>query len=315
MVAGKMILMSPEDRRAFEALELRVRAILPKEYQDRYEDVAPVSMGSASLKFGDDGKVAWDDIWGAFCDLAMAGGPPHKGKLLLPATGAEIQQAPERYREVVQEICRGIRMVTHLAVMPSPVPGWVQVDCDDAVMASWLARAIAMENVSARCEGTLLDLPAGPNYRIEKEIKNVITSIAKTCHYWQGHVGTAQQREIEGLFAALESESPLIQPAVEGYGFQPDSDRELRNALGDKILAATGLPPSQTPCDGWLGIVCPSVKAAIWMMRALVACNVFARREDTVLFVPVNPATDPEGDIVVRQMRRAHGGARVRGLA
>ena len=29
------------------------------------------------------------------------------------------------------------------------------------------------------------------------------------------------------------------------------------------------------------------------MMRALVASNVLARREGTVLFVPVNPAADP----------------------
>jgi hypothetical protein len=31
------------------------------------------------------------------------------------------------------------------------------------------------------------------------------------------------------------------------------------------------------------------------MMRALVCLNVLARREETTLFVPVNPAGDPEG--------------------
>ena len=39
-------------------------------------------MRAAGLKYDADGKVAWDEIWGSFCDLAMAGGPPHKGKLL-----------------------------------------------------------------------------------------------------------------------------------------------------------------------------------------------------------------------------------------
>ena len=82
--------MSVDDQGALEALEGRLKAILPAEYQDCYEDVQPVSMGSAGLKYGDDGKVAWDEIWGSFCDLAMAGGPPHKGTLLEPGSRAEI---------------------------------------------------------------------------------------------------------------------------------------------------------------------------------------------------------------------------------
>jgi hypothetical protein len=48
------------------------------------------------------------------------------------------------------------------------------------------------------------------------------------------------------------------------------------------------------------------------MMRAMVASNVFARREDTVLFLPVNPVTDPSGDTVVRVASRLHRFARVR---
>ena len=59
-----------------ETLEARIKTILPPQYQDCYEDVQPVSMGSAGLKYGPDGKVAWNEIWGSFCDLAMAGGPP-----------------------------------------------------------------------------------------------------------------------------------------------------------------------------------------------------------------------------------------------
>ena len=52
--------MSFEDRRALEALNYRIRSILPEEYQDSYEEVQPVSMGSAGLKYGVDGRVAWD---------------------------------------------------------------------------------------------------------------------------------------------------------------------------------------------------------------------------------------------------------------
>ena len=73
-----------EDRAALEVLNLRVRTLLPELYQDRSEEVQPVSMGSADLKFGADGQVAWEEMWGTFCDLAMTGGPPHKGSLLEP---------------------------------------------------------------------------------------------------------------------------------------------------------------------------------------------------------------------------------------
>jgi sirohydrochlorin cobaltochelatase len=44
-----------------------------------------------------------------------------------------------------------------------------------------------MENVSVRREGPVLYLPAAPSYRLDKEIKNVITVVAKTYHYWCEH--------------------------------------------------------------------------------------------------------------------------------
>ncbi len=42
--------MSLEDCAALSALEVRLKTILPEQYQDCYEDVQPVSMGSASVK-------------------------------------------------------------------------------------------------------------------------------------------------------------------------------------------------------------------------------------------------------------------------
>jgi len=55
-------------------------------------------------------------------------------------------------------------------------------------MAAWLVRAIVVENVAVRSEGSALDLPAGPDFRLEKEIKNAVAVIAKTCHYWLEHM-------------------------------------------------------------------------------------------------------------------------------
>ena len=102
------------DRGALERLDTRLRTMLPEEYQDSYDDVQPVSMGSAGLKYDEDGRVAWHEIWQTFCDLAMAGGPPHKGVLLEPGTRGEIEAQPERYDEVVQEICRAVTLVADL---------------------------------------------------------------------------------------------------------------------------------------------------------------------------------------------------------
>ena len=264
-------------------LDERLKTLLPEEYRETYEVIEPKPMKSAGLKYDADGQVAWDQIWGSFCDLAMAGGPPHKGALLGPGTEAEINAAFDRYDEVADEICRGIRMVTGLRAYVSPTPGWISVACQGDAMAGWLLRAITMENVAARRRGSILELPVAPHFRLEKEIKNVITVIAKTCHYWLGHIPSDQQQAIAGLFTTMASESPLIEP--------------------DPSTAA-----------GWRGVECSSVRLALWMMRALVTCNVLSRREGTVLFVPVNTATDPRGTIVAGAVERLFQCASSRGV-
>lgn len=279
----------------YDALRFRIKTILPATYRDCYEDVQPVSMGSAGLKYGPDGQVAWNEIWGSFCDLAMAGGPPHKGKLLEPGSP---DADPTRYQQVTAEICRGITLVTELPAQPSANPGWVQVESADPVMAGWLLRAITMENVAARAHGNLLELPAGPAYRLEKEIKNVITVIAKTCHYWVEHMWPSQEDAIGELFAAMAQDAPLLEPAP-GATEAPA-----------EIQQRTGLAPTPPLYSGWLGLQCPDVYAAVWLIRALVASNILARREDTVLYVPLNPATDPNGERLTRTLAEICGFAR-----
>jgi hypothetical protein len=271
-----------EDLSALRLLESRLQALLPQEYKDSYDEVEPVPMGSAALKYDGNGQVAWDEIWQSFCDLAMAGGPPHKGRLLQPAAAGEVAADPDRYRAVTSEICRGITMATGLPSDPSPEPGWIHVGCDSDAMAGWLLRAIGMENVAVRAEGSVLDLPAGPAYRVDKEIKNVVTVIAKTCHYWSGHMWRFEQRAIAELFAAMDAESPLLVPSY--------------------------------PDPAWIASPCPDVRSAVWMTRMLVAVNVLARREDTVLLAPVDPLRDPGGAIVAGAVARARRLAAVKGL-
>ena len=271
-----------DDSAALRILEARLQALLPQEYQDSYEDVEPVPMGSARLKYGADGQVAWNEIWQRFCDLAMAGGPPHKGLLLEPGSAEAIEAAPDRYAAVTAEICRGITLATGLPSDPSPEPGWVHVGCDSDGMAGWLLRAITMENVAVRAEGTVLDLPAGPAYRLEKEIKNVVTVIAKTCHYWSGHMWRFEQQAIAELFAAMDAESPLLVPSY--------------------------------PHPEWVRFECPDVRSAVWMMRIMIASNVLARREDTALLAAVDRQHDRDGTVVNAALARAQRLARLKGV-
>jgi hypothetical protein len=257
----------------FEVLDERLRTMLPEVYRERYEAMQPVPMGAAGLVFGSDGRVAWNEMWKSFCDLAMAGGPPHKGTLLEPGTEDEIAGQMGRYRSVVEEVCRGIAMVTGLGAEVSPVRGWVRVSGMTPAMAGWLLRAIAMENVSVRSrEGGTLDLPVGPGYRLEKEIKNVVTVMAKTCHYWVGHIPAVQQRAIGRMFEEMEAEAPLIQP------------------------------------EGWVGVELGDVRGAVWAMRMMVASNVLARREGSVVFVAEDRTEESSGRLeAVLGMGRARG--------
>lgn len=187
--------VSPEEAYELQQLQRRINALLPTEYKGRFEEVSPQSMGSAGLKYDSKGKVAWGEIWTSFCDLALAGGPPHRGTLLEAVTTAEALADEDNYKAVVAEIERGIRLVTSLPVVSSAVAGWVGVRCESVEMAVWLMRAIIVENIMVRREGDTLYLPAGPRFTLKREIKNVITAIAKTTHYWKAHLLTRRQSD------------------------------------------------------------------------------------------------------------------------
>jgi hypothetical protein len=300
-------------RPALEALDLRLKTLLPEEYHDAYEDVQPTPMGSAALTYDAGGQVAWDQIWASFCDLAMAGGPPHKGKLLEAGTQAAIDADFDRYDTVADEICRGIRLASGLRAYVAPDPGWVSVTCHGDAMAGWLVRAIVMENVAARRRGAILEVPAAPHFRLDKEIKNVITVVAKTSHYWLGHIPEDQQRAIADLFTTMAAESPLVEPDLSGG--DSTKSRDLAARITAQIQRTTGLQEWTLRYAGWVGVECPSVRFAVWMMRALIATNVLSRREGTVLFVPVNTATDRRGTMVASAVERIHACASARGVS
>jgi sirohydrochlorin cobaltochelatase len=167
--------------------EARMTQLLPPRYQDPALAVSSAPMGAAPLQRDDDGRVAWDQMWQGFCELALAGGPPHRGTLLEAVAPEAATADPARYAEVRAELARGLDMVTGLPVVLGGPAGWIGLRCADEEMAVWLMRAIVVENIMVRREDAVLYLPASCRFTLEGEIKNVVTAVAKTHHYWIEH--------------------------------------------------------------------------------------------------------------------------------
>ena len=190
-----------ENRAKLEEIYDKVNALLPPRYKGRMDNVSAAPMASADLVFDEEGNVAWDQIWGRddpsqpFCELAIAGGPPHRETLLEPVTQEEAVSDIDRYGYVLQELARGLTMVTRRSVKMSATPGWIGLQCDNEEMAIWILRGVIVENVMVHREGSVLYLPASPKYRLDYEIKNVVTACAKTFHYWNEHVAALQDHK------------------------------------------------------------------------------------------------------------------------
>jgi sirohydrochlorin cobaltochelatase len=174
------------------------------------------------MKYRADGEVDWGNMWDTFCSLAQDGGAPHRGTLLRGA--ADVDPEDPTYQRMAGEIARGIAEVSDLVALPAE-PGWLRVGCHSPSMARWLAEAIVQENVEARSDGPNLFLPVAARYTIEHEVKNVITVVAKTTHYWAEHL-TRETKE------TLTHDETIDQPV--GLLAQWFGRRRLRVFSGDR---------------------------------------------------------------------------------
>lgn len=175
-----------------------IRSVLGKftgvQMLDVFEPPAAVSampMSAAPFVWREDGRPDWEAMWTDFCDLALYGGPPHRGD----DTALRAPEHPptgDGDSESMAEIRRGIWETTGLFAEPAE-PGWVAVTCHSRKMAAWLCASIILENVDARCEEERLFLPASPDFALKDEVKSVITVLAKTNHYWQAHIEAMEQ--------------------------------------------------------------------------------------------------------------------------
>jgi hypothetical protein len=148
---------------------------------------SPDPMSAAPFLLRDDGRPDWGAMWGSFCELALYGGPPHRGpdSPLRAPEGADTADASDQ--AMLDELRRGIWETTGLYAETAG-PGWLAVTCASRKMAAWLCATIILENVEARVDEDRILLPAGPAYRLEDEVKSIITVLAKTHHYWQAHI-------------------------------------------------------------------------------------------------------------------------------
>jgi hypothetical protein len=141
-------------------------------------------------------------MWDTFCVLARDGGPPHRGALLEAPPSVDLESPA--FQRAAAEIIRGVEAVSGLAAFVAE-PGWIGVRCDSPRMAQWLAESIVLENVEARARDSLLLVPGGEDFTIKHEIKNVITAVAKTTHYWREHL-----RRAPGYFQRVHPETIVL---------------------------------------------------------------------------------------------------------
>ncbi len=144
-------------------------------------------MAAAPMKYAADGSVDWGNMWDSFCELAQTGGPPHRATVLRAPDPATVDPTDPAYQSVAAEISRGILAVSGLSAAPAQ-PGWIAVQCRSAAQARWLADSILEENVEAQAVDSALLLPLAAYFTTKGEIKNVITVVAKTTHYWVDHL-------------------------------------------------------------------------------------------------------------------------------
>ena len=237
-------------------------------------------MAAAPFVWREDGRPDWRAMWTSFCELALFGGPPHRGADQAlrgsEAAGADAASDPE----MMAEIHRGIQETTGLN-SETVAPGWIAITCESRAMAEWLGAAIAPENVEVRVEDDRVLLPAGPRFRLENEVKSIITVVAKTHHYWTMHRGNVRDgisRPLRvGVGGAGHGKTVLIDSLRRRYGRRrtvlasPAQVLEVNDHAVDLVLVELG-PDGDAP-----GFESSMVDAAIGVFSASALADALRR--------------------------------------
>ncbi len=204
-----------ESQTKLKEITNKINAIFPPHGHGHFDHVNAAPMSAADIVFDEEGNVAWDKMWIGdhphhhFSELAIIGGPSHLDTLLEPDSPQEAVSDLDRYGEVLQEMARGITVVTGCSVVMSRTPGWIGVQCDSEEMAIWTLRGMMAENVTVLRDGNVLYLPASPNYTLESEIVNVVSTCAKVFHYWKEDIASLDTEHDHDVFRATRPEEAI----------------------------------------------------------------------------------------------------------
>jgi hypothetical protein len=257
-------------------------------------------MAAAPFVWRADGRPDWRAMWTSFCELALFGGPPHRGTEQALRGGAEAPSDADA--EMVAEIRRGIRETTGLH--SELAAGWIAITCESRAMAEWLGAAIAPENVEARVEGHRVLLPAGPGFRLENEVKSIVTVVAKTHHYWAMHRGSVKDGTVRplrvGVGGADAGKTVLIDALRRRYGRRrsvvasPAQVLEVTDHAVDLVLVELG-EHGDAP-----GFESSMIDAAIGVFSASALSAALGRDEGSVdrwHLVVVSTVGEPKVDL------------------
>jgi hypothetical protein len=256
-------------------------------------------MAAAPFLWREDGRPDWRSMWTSFCELALFGGPPHRGTeqaLRGPQSdGTGASSDPD----MVAEMRRGIRETTGLDSELGD-PGWLAITCESRAMAEWLGAAIVLENVEVRVEGDRVLLPAGPRFRLEDQVKSIVTVVAKTHHYWTMHRGNVRggiPRPLRvGVGGAGGGKTMLVDALRRRYGRRravvtlPDQAIAMNDHAVDLVLVELGEESE------WAGMV----DAAIGVFSASAVAEALRRADrglDAWHLLVVGAAGDAKDDL------------------
>lgn len=142
-------------------------------------------MSSAPFVYDNDGKVAWNKMWDSYCDLAIEGGPPHRNDRLI-SKGTSNNFNSENYKNAVKEIERAFSLLIPFKYKTAN-NGYIEIALGNHNIADWYANIINSENVECQVKENKIFLPINDDFTLEKEIKNIVTVVAKAFHYWSLH--------------------------------------------------------------------------------------------------------------------------------
>jgi hypothetical protein len=260
-------------------------------------------MAAAPFVWRADGRPDWRSMWTSFCELALFGGPPHRGpeQALRGSPTEDAGTAPDP--ATMAELRRGIRETTGLH-SELAAPGWIAITCESRAMAEWLGTAIAPENVEVRVEDDRVLLPAGPRFRLDDEVKSIVTVIAKTHHYWAMHRGNARDGVAGpftvGVGGADDGKTALIDSLRRRYGRRravvasPAQAVEVNDHAVELVLVELG---EDGPAPGARGEM---VDATIGVLTASALANALRHGDRTLdawHLLVVGTAREPKDDL------------------